>query len=71
MPDSLSEHIHDCTVPGVPCSCGYLFVVPPICFSLDVSDRGETVVSEGFNCESMATVVEELRSIALRLERQR
>ena len=65
----MREHIHDCTVPGVPCSCGYVLVIPPICLSLDVFvEHGQSVVSEGFNCDSMATVVETLRRIARQLE---
>ena len=53
----MKEHVHDCTGPDMTCQCGYAFRVPPICVSIEVTNRSSVVVSDGFNCETLAGAI--------------
>lgn len=64
-----SGHVHDCTGPDATCPCGYVFRVPPICFSLEVHNKRTALVDQHFNCEDVRPVIEALRQAADRLER--
>jgi hypothetical protein len=67
----MSDHIHDCTGPKGRCHCGYAFLVPPVCVSIEVSVNGKTVLSDGFNCETVEDAVASLRRSLASLERWR
>lgn len=54
---------------GMKCACGFELVIPPICVSIEVTNKSDVLVSEGFNCESVETAVAALRRAADRLER--
>ena len=62
-------HIHDIPYGSDTCACGWVFRVPPVCVSIEVTDRSRTLVSEGFNCETKAGAIHALRQAADRLER--
>jgi hypothetical protein len=42
--------------------------VPPICVSFEVTHKRDVLISDGFNCDSLATAVAALRAAADRLE---
>lgn len=60
-------HVHDCTGPDLRCPCGFVFRVPPVCVSVEVSDGPRTVVTEGFNCETIEGAICFLESAIRRL----
>ena len=63
----MKEHVHDCTGPDATCPCGYRFEVPPVSFSIEVYVNGREVLSDAFNCQSVATVADALRRAADKL----
>lgn len=63
-----NDHTHDCTGPDLRCPCGYVMHVPPVGCSFDVSRDGTTLISDGFNCDDISTVVSALRQWACDLE---
>lgn len=71
----MEDHVHDCTGPDLTCPCGYVLHIPPICFSVDVYDASRpeaerTLVNEGFNCDDLGAVIDTLREIADKLEKE-
>jgi len=64
----MSNHVHDCTGPDMTCPCGYVFSVPPVCVSIEITDGGKTLISEGFNCSTIEVAIEALRDAADKLD---
>lgn len=54
---------------GMTCPCGFVLRIPPICVSIEVTDKSTVLVSDGFNCETIDGAVRALRAAADRLER--
>jgi hypothetical protein len=46
-------HVHDCTGPDMKCPCGYVFYIPPVSVSIDVSYGRSAIVNECFHCETV------------------
>ncbi len=65
------DHIHDCTGPTMTCPCGYVFTVPPVCISVEVSYRGRTLVSDGFNCDTISGAIAGLEEAIRKLDKTR
>lgn len=65
------NHTHDCTGPDLTCPCGYKLVIPRYCVSFEVIDGAKTLVSDGFNCDSLLTAAEAFQRAADKLRRLR
>ena len=61
-------HVHDCSGPTATCPCGYVFRVPPVCASLEITKGQRVVLSEGFNCETIAHAISVLRGYLDKVE---
>ncbi len=61
------KHIHDCTGPGMTCPCGFVFRVPPVFVSFEVTDRGSVLVEDQFYCETVGGAIEALREAMQKL----
>lgn len=67
MDGKLDDHVHSIGPNSMKCSkegCDFVLVIPPISFSIDVFNKSELVVNDGFSTDSYATVVARLRQIA-------
>ena len=50
------------------CACGYRLVFPPICVSIEVTNKSEVLIDEGFNCDTVETAAAALRRAADKLD---
>lgn len=54
---------------GLKCQCGSEMRIPPICVSIEVSNKSLLLVNEHFNCDDLWVAANALRRAADELER--
>jgi hypothetical protein len=52
-----TEHTHNCTGPDLRCKCGFVLRVQPVWVSIEIGERKQTLVNEGFNCETIGGAI--------------
>ena len=69
----MSDHVHQIGPNSMKCShegCNFVLRIPDISFSIDVFNKSELVVNDGFSTDSFSTVAARLRQIADDLSRK-